>query len=64
MKRISICFGIRPFAKARSYRFDEITHSPGANMVWDSLQLFVDGSITAVSAIVPNRRQSVYCLWA
>jgi len=47
-------FGIRPFARARNYRFDEITRSPCANMVWDSSQLFVDGSITAVSAVVPK----------
>jgi exodeoxyribonuclease V alpha subunit len=38
----------------RNYRFDEITRSPCANMVWDSSQLFVDGSITAVSAVVPK----------
>jgi hypothetical protein len=54
MNRTSIGFGIRPFARARSYRFDKITRSPGAKLVWESSRLFVEGPITAISAVVPK----------
>jgi hypothetical protein len=47
-------FGITLFAKASSYRFDEITRSPGANMVWKNSRLFVEGPITAILAVVPK----------